>query len=436
MGTNSTRRWLAGGVVAVVALGMAAARACMDYVGPLDRTARAATSEDPAAAKAAIADLRGRGQQGLDALLRAYGYWGGLPARTANPVGVSEPATAEAREQVVARRKRLAAAVDAVAAQKDASYSRLYWHTDFEQAKRAARERGVPIVSLRLLGRLDEELSCANSRYFRTVLYANADVSQALRERFVLHWQSVRPVPKVTIDMGDGRVIERTVTGNSVHYVLDSEGRPVDAIPGLYGPQAFLRVLIEAERAARGAEEQKTDEARRSYLAEWHGARSREASAQLARELKEAGLEATPEGDAPAWAKLASLPQHQVDARLDQTSVALFQAKNPPDARAAGRRAMAKAVVEDPLARMLANFQRSVALDTVRNEYELHQRLRGWFVERVPQTLAADVSPLNEKVYAELFLTPSTDPWLGLAPADAYTGLEGNGVKLAAKGSR
>ena len=35
-----------------------------------------------------------------------------------------------------------------------------------------------------MLGRLDEELSCANSRYFRTTLYTNAEVSALLRERF------------------------------------------------------------------------------------------------------------------------------------------------------------------------------------------------------------------------------------------------------------
>jgi predicted DNA-binding protein (MmcQ/YjbR family) len=33
-----------------------------------------------------------------------------------------------------------------------------------------------------------------------------------------------------------------------------------------------------------------------------------------------------------------------------------------------------------------------------------------------------------EKVYAELFLTPGSDPWLGLFVPDAYTGLENGGV--------
>jgi hypothetical protein len=38
-----------------------------------------------------------------------------------------------------------------------------------------------------------------------------------------------------------------------------------------------------------------------------------------------------------------------------------------------------------------------------------------------------DFEKLNEWVYAELFLTPRKDPWLGLAPADIYTALDHNG---------
>ena len=102
-------------------------------------------------------------------------------------------------------RERLAAQIDALSHQKYATVSRLYWHVDPTSAKAAAREQGRPILHLRMLGRLDEDLSCANSRLFRATLYANQDVSQLLRERFVLYWSSERPVPRVTIDFGDGR---------------------------------------------------------------------------------------------------------------------------------------------------------------------------------------------------------------------------------------
>ena len=89
--------------------------------------------------------------------------------------------------------------------QKNAFAADLYWYTDFEKAKQVAQKKHKPILSLRLLGNLNEELSCANSRFFRAVLYPNASISKSLREGFVLHWQSVRPAPRITIDFGDGR---------------------------------------------------------------------------------------------------------------------------------------------------------------------------------------------------------------------------------------
>ena len=59
-------------------------------------------------------------------------------------------------------------------------------------------------------------------------------------------------MPRLSIDFGDGRRLEGTITGNSVHYVLDSRGRLVDALPGLYGPGLFLDRLQAAEEEARG----------------------------------------------------------------------------------------------------------------------------------------------------------------------------------------
>lgn len=40
-----------------------------------------------------------------------------------------------------------------------------------------------------------------------------------------------------------------------------------------------------------------------------------------------------------------------------------------------------------------------------------------------------DVQEFNEQVYAQLFLTPNSDPWLGLYSADVYTALDNGGVK-------
>ena len=381
-------------------------------------------------------------------------------------VSASEEATPRAAgAQPSPAVKRFRAAYDAVAGQKDAWASRLFWHTDLEAAKAEARASGKPIVSLSMLGRLDEDCSCANSRFFRTVLYANAEVSKALRERFVLHWRSMRPVPKVTIDFGDGRRIERTITGNSMHVVLDEAGRPVDAIPGLYGPAAFLRALAASEALAKriapldekdrlvalgrahGDAIHELDVAWSADLekvvvvsgsvASAHVVRpaAREASALAASKGhvespilsslagRSRGERPGPPVDDATWAAVAAL--HAEDARLDASSHALILAKRPDLAREAMRLATSKRFVEDPILRVLRPFERTIAEDTVRNEYGLRRVVRTWFAAG---EVGPNLAPFVERVYADVFLTPSSDPWLGLVKGDAYAALEGDGV--------
>lgn len=404
-------------------------------VHSLERLALAATEEDATVAARAIAALRQAGPAGLEALFEAHA----AELQKASKAGAvwTDPAW-----------RRLKAAIEAVAAQRDAHVSRLYWYTDFDEALAAARRSGRPILSLRLLGRLDEEASCANSRYFRTVLYANAEVSRALRERFVLHWRSVRPVPRITLDMGDGRRIERTITGNSAHFVLDARGRVTDALPGLYGPQAFLRVLSEAEERARatvGFEGQ----GRRVALAASH----RRALAALDDVWARAGSGEVPSGsrapsrpptaaDAAGVAVAKSLAERPLVRALSASGLgeAARSAEDVVLARLAKRIApevrlddASRALVARKHVRMpgsatgvsvddvIQRFEASLAEDTARNEYVLHRRLHAWFAAR---EVDEDAERLADRVYTELFLTPPSDPWLGLAPSDAYAALE------------
>ena len=209
----------------------------LDPAAVYEKLAHDATSPDSSIAQPAIAALRAFGPAGLEAMLRAH-----AESIRSHTLGSALPGIQKNDSQWL----RLGAALDAISRQRDSYASGLYWYTDFDQAEAAARASGKPILSLRLLGNLDDELSCANSRFFRTTLYANSQVSAYLRDHFILHWKSVRPVPKFTIDFGDGRKLERTITGNSIHYVLDADGRIIDALPGLYGAQAFLTGLQQA----------------------------------------------------------------------------------------------------------------------------------------------------------------------------------------------
>lgn len=362
-----------------------------------------------------VEKLRAAGPAGLDALFNVYGD------RLPNS---AYPNTDPDWEKI-------RAAFDTVAQQRDAYASHLYWYTNLNEAEAAARAAGKPILSLRLLGKLNEEYTCANSRFFRTTLYPNAEVSRYLREHFILHWQSVRPVPRITIDMGDGRRIERTITGNSIHYILDANGNPIDALPGLYGAKAFIAGLDHAFVAGQQAVKL-TGAERAQFLKNYHSTRLAEIvqqwSADLAK-VNQTAVTASNRGDLDslttdvAWQKITAL--HADQGALDVSATRLIQFKQPPTAADATMITASKRAVETPMVRMLRNLQQTIAEDTVHNEYQMHARIHEWFVTGdAPQNLAA----LNSKIYAELFLTPNSDAWLGLAPIDAYSALDNAGL--------
>jgi hypothetical protein len=433
-------------------------------VSPPDVRALVATAlaSDMDAAQQAVARLRAAGPAVIAPLVELRQLL--VDTKTAGAAG-SRPAAQDQVEQIDAL-------IDRVAAGRYASRSRLYWYTDFDEAKAAAVASGKPILSLRMLGKLTDEFSCANSRSFRTTLYANEEVSKILRERFVLHWQSMRPVPRVTIDFGDGRKLERTLTGNSVHYILAADGQPLDALPGLHGPKQFARwlnrldTLNEQTRGLALAD-------RLTRLSSYHAAEQQriarawasDLSAVAPVQLTHARAPSVRTGDANApvfkatqiaapksrvelpilqqlyndpdrltgmttddlWARIAAMPQHAVS--LDAASTQLIRRENP-DAVLAGARSVTKRRIEDPLLQMVRSLQTSIALDTVRNEYTLHRTIHQWLAR---EDATRDVDELNERVYTSLFLTPSSDPWLGLAPRDTYTALKNDGMVKGSK---
>jgi hypothetical protein len=249
--------------------------------------------------------------------------------------------------------------LDRVCAQHAAHTTLLYWFTELDAARAEARRTGRPILSLHLLGRLDQARSCANSRFFRALLYPAPAINALLRERFILHWHSVRPVPTVTIDFGDGRTLVRTLTGNSLHLVLDPSGHPIDALPGLFAPSVF-HALLQRSLAAVGLD--------RRRLAAHH-------------------------------------------TRALRTPIAAPPEPAPSPALAASALAMTKHVVEAPVLRAVAPT--TIDADTHGN-LALHARIHDAFA----RGFAGTGAQLVAWIYESLFLMPPDDPSLGLDVAD------------------
>jgi hypothetical protein len=331
-------------------------------------------------------------------------------------------------------------ALDRVCGVRDCADIRLFWYTDLEAAKAAAHAEGKPILSLRLLGRLDEEFSCANSRFFRTVFYKNSDINQLLRDRYILHWRSVRPVPKVTIDFGDGSRLERTLTGNSIHYVLDSRGRMLDALPGLYGPAAFQQALeegLEGERLARPMNDADLDDwltARRWFqLQDRMEALDRDRKGLPSPTPDRINVSRNDTGskmivETPLLRALNPVTDDEIGrfARLRRPSVRLDSASR---AFLLSKQGVTDAKVAE---RLVDSFETSVALDEVINDYRMRPEILTQL--RKPEIRESfDLEAFNEWVYEEVFKTPLSDPWLGLAPDDLYTALPASTTRTATR---
>lgn len=415
------------------------------------------------------------------------------PAVTRSPAELERLLAQYDRTKPGPARDALAAQIDHVAGQRYATVSRLYWHTDLDAARAAAKASGKPILALRMLGRLDEDLSCANSRLFRATLYANAEIAKLLRDKFILYWSSERPVPRVTIDFGDGRKLEGTTTGNSAHYLLDETGEVVDVLPGMYAPVAF-KAELEKSLALANAVGKLALPNRRAAIVKYHAdaldtldrawtaavgtpylpdarflltQHDIDSSLALAQRatMAKAYIEVPQLAYIASGADPGSVPDDQVAlwAAIGQKTWNIGGAIGAPTkggitiggevgAARPGRRGLPPAptgttprVLDDQSRALVARLHdagplRAPADELARVIARLEQHLvadsalnQFRLRRQIHGYLAGgerDFAATNAWIYEHVFHTPRTDAWLGLLPRTDFTGLPGDGVVL------
>ncbi len=361
------------------------------------------------------------------------------------------------------------------------SGARLFWNTDLEAAKKQAALEGKPILALRLLGNLNDEYSCANSRFFRVLFYPQAQINEKLRRDFVLFWSSERPVPIVTIDMGDGRILKRTLTGNSAHYLLDETGRPLDVFPGLATPASFDSWLASSQKLAQGFKAQ-PQAARAAWLAKWHGDQLRQdvslrlgkpTPALLDQQVKQT-MDSNPlESTAPIipvaarFAAPLAISKIAIEApllgtvgkpafpnpsfvllnvpgsapTLDAATRARIRAMNPLAFEKDSSRSTLQNVglgqprtqsgptrpSDTPLDSLIRSLEADLQSDTLQNQ-NFSIPIHALFA----QGHEGDLTSLNRRIYDRLFLTPRSDQWLGLTTDTAFSALQNDGITLPA----
>lgn len=81
-------------------------------------------------------------------------------------------------------------------------------------------------------------------------MFSDKSISEYINQNFEPAWQSLRPVPLVTIDFGNGNKLKRTLHGNIATYVCTKDRTVVDVLPGLYKPDAYLQALRKVKAVA------------------------------------------------------------------------------------------------------------------------------------------------------------------------------------------
>ena len=76
--------------------------------------------------------------------------------------------------------------------------------------------------------------------------FSDTRVVELLQTGFVPVWESAAPVRVVTFDLGEGRSVKGTVSGEIALYFCTPEGKVFDVLPALQSPAATLQAMQEA----------------------------------------------------------------------------------------------------------------------------------------------------------------------------------------------
>ena len=218
-------------------------------------------------------------------------------------------------------------------------------------------------------------------------MFSRQDVANFINSNFEASWETVRPVPIVHIDFGNGNVATRTLHGNIATHVCSGNGEIVDVLPGIYTPRAYQGALGQIREAAASLPPE--PRARRERLHDYH-----RAYAQMLRERPQQIVYAPPQ-PAPR-----DVGKRAIERRLEELIVL-----TPPAAEIGnGSRS-----TPPPALRKLAEWNLLVA-DTWRNEAERRLQIH----ERLGNAEPFRPDQLKHWLYREVLHADLADPYLGL----------------------
>lgn len=198
-----------------------------------------------------------------------------------------------------------------------------------------------------------------------------------MSEQFEPAWQSLRPVPRVTIDFGNGNVVRRTLHGNVATYVCTSDGIVRDILPGIYEAQSYRRELARLAKIVKQSQQAADVE---EFWRDYHRSRAE---------------------------VLAAADNRRGNGSVSR-GASIFAAERPT------RRALrGEAPMEIAAAGGTASLAEALAEDTRINQTTRRLKIHTFLAESPPVPPDA----MSKWLYREVLGTDLDDPYLGLGEA-------------------
>jgi len=235
-------------------------------------------------------------------------------------------------------------------------------------------------------------------------------VAELISSRFEPAWQSVRDVPQVTIDFGEGHVVRRTLHGNIATYVCAPDGATIDVIPGLYDAATYKARLDEA-LALVETHEQWPAEQRAEMLRTYH------ARAELRRQTASLGIASVSKSGIERPTERVIVPR----AAEPVPAVELTDSKKfieLPTERTL-RPSQTKDRVEAPVVRIaVAADGTRVNLDLLARDTEHNEAVRRPLISAMLAEEGRHTpESLTRRIYRDVLDADLDDPYLGLGDA-------------------
>ncbi len=221
------------------------------------------------------------------------------------------------------------------------------------------------------------------------MLFSDDNVAAYININFEPAWESVRPVPLVTIDFGNGTVVRRTLHGNVATYACAGDGVVLDILPGIYEPNTYLDRLRQLKLLHQMVGAGTATESRSGLLVGYHRRQ----------------FESLDENESPL--KLEELPRASITAAERGTRVIL-----QPDKRieAHGIAATISSDFQSIASEDLPHWE-ALAKDTDLNEQFRRQAIHQYLMD---QKESLRPEQITRWLYREVLHADLDDPYLGL----------------------